>query len=184
MSIRSRYLVLFASLLIGPAACESDNEAADAGTNNPNIVDGSVTFDTGTTTVDGGTADTGTTADAGEAGTAAPTFTQIYNNIIVQRCTPCHTTAGGIGVTMGHLDMTSQAAAFANLVGVAAAGVACAGHGTRVTPGNQETSIMYLKISLDDPAPCGSKMPLGLPALSKDEADAIENWIKSGAPNN
>ena len=46
------------------------------------------------------------------------------------------------------------------------------------------TSIMYLKVSLDDPTPCGSKMPFGLPPLSQAETDTIEDWIKAGALNN
>jgi len=87
-------------------------------------------------------------------------------------------------VSLGHLDMTTRDTAYMNLVNTPAAGAGCAGKGTRVTPGDEETSIMYLKVSLDDPTPCGEKMPLGLPPLSQDEADTIENWIKGGAPNN
>jgi hypothetical protein len=51
-------------------------------------------------------------------------------------------------------------------------------------PGDQETSITYLKISLDDPAPCGGKMPLGLPPLSQENVSLVEDWIKAGAKNN
>ena len=108
------------------------------------------------------------------------TFTQVYG-IISQRCAPCHTSAGQIGITMGHLDMTSKASAYANLVNADAAGVSCSGKGTRVVPGAEDDSIMYLKVSLDDPTPCGSKMPLGGPALSQDESDTIESWIHDGA---
>ena len=42
---------------------------------------------------------------------------------------------------------------------------------------------MYLKVNLDDPPPCGSKMPLGLPPLSRDQTDMIQAWIAAGAPN-
>ena len=127
----------------------------------------------------------GDSATSGDVMTAGlvPTFTQVYA-IITSRCTPCHTTAGGIGISQGHLDMTTKAAAFMNLVNTPTAGVACTGKGTRVTPGDEATSIMYLKVSLDDPTPCGEKMPLGGPALPQAEADTIENWIKGGAPNN
>jgi hypothetical protein len=51
-----------------------------------------------------------------------------------------------------------------------------------VVPGSPDTSIMYLKVSLDDPAPCGAKMPLG-GSLDRASADLIESWIMSGAPN-
>jgi hypothetical protein len=146
----------------------------------------------------GGTGGGGGSGGAGQDGAAAtdapaggdtmttgmaPTFTQVYA-IISSKCTPCHTTSTGIGVTMGHLDMTSQAAAFMNLVNTPTAGISCAGKGTRVTPGMPDASIMYLKISLDDPTPCGSKMPLGLPPLSQTEANTIESWIMGGAMNN
>jgi hypothetical protein len=62
--------------------------------------------------------------------------------------------------------------------------VACAGRGTRVTPGKPDDSVMYLKISLDDPTPCGSKMPLSGGPLTKEQADMIEGWIMAGAQNN
>jgi hypothetical protein len=131
----------------------------------------------------------GSDGDAGgEAGAVdgpvPTTFTQVYDGIISQRCAPCHTATGGIGITMGQLDMTSKMAAFMNLVNVPAAGVACAGQGTRVVPGMPDMSILYLKISHDDPSPCGSKMPLGLPPIPMDEEDTIESWILAGAPNN
>ncbi len=80
--------------------------------------------------------------------------------------------------------MTSQTAAFTNLVNVAASGVQCAGKGTRVVPGMKDMSILYLKVSLDDPSPCGQKMPLGLTPLAQSEVDMIDSWISAGAQNN
>jgi hypothetical protein len=120
---------------------------------------------------------------AGCSSSTPPTFTQTYTTTITNKCSPCHTTATGDGVVFGHLDMTTQANAYANLVNVPAAGVNCSGKGTRVVPGNADMSVMYLKVSLDDPSPCGNKMPDGLPPLSSDEADGIEAWINAGAKN-
>jgi len=186
MSMSSRFLAVLFGLALILAACDDNNS-------NPLVDGGNINLDAGTThdTAVGGIADgageVGTTSvgvDGGGDGGAAPTFTQVYTTVIEQRCMPCHTTAAGIGVTMGHLDMTTQAAAFMNLVNAPAAGIACSGKGTRVVPGKQDESIMYLKVSLDDPTPCGAKMPLGLPALSQAETDLIENWIKGGALNN
>jgi hypothetical protein len=128
-----------------------------------------------------------TTPDGGASPDAAPppaTFTQVYTSVITAHCGPCHTTATGEGVTGGKLDMTSQSAAYTNLVGVAAAGDACAGKGTRVVPSQPDQSIMYLKASDDDPAPCGSKMPLGSQGLDKGSSDLCEGWSSAGAPNN
>ena len=124
-------------------------------------------------------ADAGAPADGG----APPTFTEVYTTVITNRCTPCHTQAGGDGIKFGNLDMTTKDNAYANLVNTKAAGAACNGKGVRVTPGKQDDSIMYLKVSLDDPTPCGDKMPQGGPPLSQHDADLIEAWIVGGAKN-
>jgi hypothetical protein len=173
--------ILLCVLLL--AACSNESTKNDGGVQpSADAALGDVST-TGLPT-DGGAADAAATdAASTDAAAAAPTFTQVYA-IIISKCTPCHTTATGIGISLGHLDMTTQANAYMNLVNTAAMGTQCGGKGTRVTPGNEMTSIMYLKVSLDDPTPCGSKMPLGLPPLSQDETDTIENWIKAGAMNN
>jgi hypothetical protein len=195
MSMSSRFLAVLFGLALILAACDDNNSTTFVDGGNVNADGGNINADGGTTrdTAVGGIADAagevGTTSVGGgdggsdAGGGAAPTFTQVYTTVIGQRCMPCHTTSAGIGVTMGHLDMTTQAAAFMNLVNAPAAGIACSGKGTRVVPGMQDQSIMYLKVSLDDPTPCGAKMPLGLPALSQAETDLIENWIKAGAKN-
>ena len=134
---------------------------------------------------DAGESDSATTADTGGGGdsTVAATFTEVYTTVITAKCAPCHTTAAGIGVSSGMLDMTTQAVAYTNLVGTPASGSACGGKGTRVVADQPDMSIMYLKVSLDDPTPCGGKMPLGGPALSQAQADLIESWINGGAKN-
>jgi hypothetical protein len=132
----------------------------------------------------GGIAATGGgSAAGGGAASGTPTFATIYSSIITVKCAPCHTTPTGIGVQLGHLDMTTQGAAYTNLVNAATAGQSCAGHGTRVIPGNPQMSIMYLKIDLTDPAPCGAKMPFGLPPLPQSDVTMIHDWIQGGAPS-
>jgi hypothetical protein len=121
-------------------------------------------------------------SSSADSGTPA-TWTQVYADVIATRCAPCHTTQGGIGISSGMLDMTSKASAYSHLVGVSAAGSACAGRGTRVVPSMHDSSILYLKVSLDDPTPCGSKMPQG-GMLTQQQADAIESWIDDGAKDN
>lgn len=132
----------------------------------------------------GGTGGSATGGGTGAIDAGPPiTFTTVYTTIIANRCAPCHTTSTGIGVTQGMLDMTTQANAYANLVNTAAAGSACSGHGTRVVPNHPDSSVMYLKISLDDPSPCGAKMPFGLAPLPQSEVTSIEDWILQGAKN-
>jgi hypothetical protein len=123
----------------------------------------------------------GAVSDAGVDTGSAATWTQVYTTAIVPECSPCHTTPTGIGVTTGNLDMTSQSTAYSNLVNVPAAGAQCSGRGTRVVPGQPGSSILYLKVSLDDPSPCGAKMPLGGPPLSREQTDLIKAWIQAGA---
>ena len=116
--------------------------------------------------------------------TPTPTFTDVYA-IITNRCISCHFTSSGIGISLGHLDMSTQANAFSNLVNVPAGGVSCGSSGlTRVVPGNANASLLYNKVAPGVPAPCGDKMPLALASLSQAETDTISGWINGGANNN
>jgi hypothetical protein len=87
---------------------------------------------------------------------------------------------GGVGVTTGKLDMSSQATAFTNLVGknstLAAAG--CGGNGVRVVPMMSAKSVLYSKVS---GTTCGVRMPSGKPALSAADIATIKTWIDTGA---
>ena len=127
----------------------------------------------------------GSTSQPNGIASGTATFGDVYTQVIETSCAPCHTTTGasGIGISLGKLDLTSQAAAFTNLVGVQASGSECKGAGTLVTPRNPDASIFYLKLSLDDPSPCGAKMPFHGPALTQAQADLVESWITAGAPN-
>ncbi len=127
-----------------------------------------------------------------------PTFTNVYATIIDPRCAFCHHPGGG-GGTVGMLDMSSQPAAYANLVGVAAqgtgpgtTGVTCASVMpplVRVVPGDAAGSLLFNKVDskLIGANPlCGSPMPMPHQAnpLSQAEVDLIAAWIAAGAPNN
>ncbi|HEX8107368.1 MAG TPA: hypothetical protein VF516_06535 [Kofleriaceae bacterium] len=128
----------------------------------------------------------------------APTFTNVYTTIIGQRCIDCHH-PGGVGVRVGMLDMSSQAVAFANLVGVNAQGTGAGTSGNtcasvtpalvRVVPGDPNSSLVFNKVHgklAGTLAPCGSPMPLpaAAAALTQAEVDLISAWITAGAPNN
>jgi hypothetical protein len=126
--------------------------------------------------------------------TLNPTFTNVYANVIAARCTSCHRPGGG-GFTVGLLDLSTQAAAYSNLVGVAAqgtgagtSGITCASASlTRVTPNDAAHSLLVNKISskLAGTVPaCGSPMPPGAAApLTAAQADLIVSWIGAGALN-
>jgi hypothetical protein len=187
--MRIRYSSLFACTTVAvaaiAAACGDENAPAvivppeDAAT--PSDAAGADT--TAEATVDA-TPDAAPDAAPEAEAAATVTFTQVYTTVITQFCAPCHTAAGGIGITTGNLDMTTQAKAFTNLVNVPAAGASCSGMGVRIVPGSPATSLLFKKVDLTDPAPCGSKMPLGLPPLSQANIDLIGAWITAGAQNN
>ena len=127
--------------------------------------------------------------------TLIPTFTNVYANVISQRCVSCHRPGGG-GVNVGMLDMSTQAAAYANLVGVTSAGTGAGTSGVtcmmaalpRVLAGNAAGSLLFNKVNSKLTAtlpPCGSPMPTpaGAPALTQAQVDSIAGWIDGGALN-
>ncbi len=164
--------------LAASAACSSNSATT---TVVPPIDAAIVVEDTGIVVEDTGAPPEASAAP--EAGPAASTFTQVYSDIISPICVTCHNPQG-IGVSMGHLDMSTKALAFSDLVGVEAMGTQCGGMGTRVVAGSAGTSILFEKVDPGTPAPCGSKMPLGLTPLTTAQADEIQSWINAGAMNN
>ncbi|MEK6643945.1 MAG: hypothetical protein AABZ08_08550 [Planctomycetota bacterium] len=54
---------------------------------------------------------------------------------------------------------------------------------TRVVPGNSAQSLLYLKISSDNP-PVGIRMPFLRSPLSQSDINLIRDWIDQGALNN
>jgi len=130
--------------------------------------------------------------------TVDPTFTNVYTDIIGVRCISCHK-PGSSGVTVGQLDMSTQAAAYANLVGITAKGTGAGTSGitcasvvpalVRVTPSDSANSLLFNKVHsklVATLAPCGSPMPLPAAALALTaaEVDLIAAWINGGALNN
>ncbi|MGE0549169.1 MAG: hypothetical protein AB7O24_23370 [Kofleriaceae bacterium] len=125
----------------------------------------------------------------------APTFTNVYSSILVARCNGCHK-PGGSGVNGGLLDTSSQSAAYANLVGVAAQGTGAGSTGVpcastslvRVIPGDAANSLLFTKSHsklAGTAPPCGSPMPPSPNSapLSQGELDLISAWINAGALN-
>lgn len=120
------------------------------------------------------------TCDSASGACVAPvatTWSAIYAEIIEPRCASaaCH------GGRSGSLVMTSADGAYANLVGVAAAGNRCRGSGTRVVAGDPAASLLVSKLG-PDPV-CGEAMPLGRDALPTQWIDSIRAWIMAGAAN-
>ena len=117
---------------------------------------------------DEGTAPTGPPDDNG---TTAPAYAADVQPIWNANCTGCHGAGGN-----GGLDLRASAGPAA-LVNVAASSYA----GSRVVPGDPQSSVLYLKLEGDPSA--GQRMPQG-GALSTAELTIIHDWIVAGALDN
>jgi hypothetical protein len=168
--------------------------------------------DSGTPGLDSSVGDTGTAADTGspstDGGTEAAsvtTFAEVWTQVIDVHCVGCHSPApdGGTakgGFTIGHLDMSTADAGYANLVNVPAGGTssivadaaACdtlaeagVAGGIRVVPGDAGASLLYLKVNgFTTPPPCSSPMPANGEIPDGGQAavvQEIQTWINEGA---
>lgn len=110
------------------------------------------------------------------------TWTSIYETVILPRCgESCHTPSDQANYELSQLDLSSQLAAYANIVGREAAGKECDGRGTLVVQGDPDQSIFLQK--MERTSDCGDPMPTGTSALDPSVVAVIRAWIASGAPN-
>lgn len=109
----------------------------------------------------GGRGGTGGAGGSTTDGGTAPTFTEIYNNILVVYCSGsnCHNPGSQQGVSF-----SSQANAYTAVR-------------NRVTPGNGAGSSFYTTVN-------SGAMPVGAPKLSAANLALIKAWIDAGAINN
>jgi hypothetical protein len=130
------------------------------------------------------------TAGASGASATAPTFTRVFQEVLVDKgCAGelCH------GSGQGGLSMDDRADAYSSLVGVTAAGPSCMGSGKmRVQPFMPDASLLLEKMSQPTPA-CGDMMPLGArlapncivddPSAcnTAEELQLVRDWIAAGA---
>jgi hypothetical protein len=196
---------------LGPIACSGDDTTSNTTpTKDASTGDTSNGGQDSASGVDSAHGEDSSVPDAsgdGGSGEAGPlSFNADVYTIVTARCISCHGPlpdgGDGSGVAFGKLDMRTEAAAYANLVGdggVVAAGSKCAALGAdaglkRVVAGNPTDSLLYNKLASNDgdggtllnadggPAIfCGSPMPLHLPAVSASQLAKIHDWIQAGA---
>jgi hypothetical protein len=106
---------------------------------------------------------------------ALPTLASIQAGVFTPRCSGCHNGAGA--ALPGALNLTSEAASRAALVGVASLEV---GTLQRVAPGNPSDSYLIRKLE-GGPSIVGSRMPLLGAPLDPATIDSIRRWISNGA---
>lgn len=98
----------------------------------------------------------------------------------------CHTTPGP-DVPAAGLNLT-EADAYRALIDVPARSM-LSHPWRRITPGDEQTSLLYLKLLAAEPfggdalsAGVGVPMPIGLPPVQPEHLDALRAWIRAGAP--
>ncbi len=107
-------------------------------------------------------------------------FATVWSDLLIpQGCTAgyCH------GSGAGGLDMSSQSAAYDNLVGVDAFLPACS-LTKRVVAGEPDQSIVWLRArnpERDPATACVDKMPQGSTGLAPADAQLLKDWIAGGA---
>jgi hypothetical protein len=106
---------------------------------------------------------------------ALPTLASIQTNVFTPRCAGCHSGTGG--TLPGALNLTSETASRAALVGVASLEV---GTLQRVAPRNPNDSYLIRKLE-GGPNIVGNRMPLIGPPLDQATIDSIRLWITNGA---
>jgi hypothetical protein len=103
------------------------------------------------------------------------TLTSIQTNVFTPRCSGCHN--GASATLPGAMNLTSAAASYAALVGIASVEVPAL---QRVTPGNPSNSYLIRKLE-GGPNIVANRMPLAGPPLPQTTIDSIRLWITNGA---
>jgi hypothetical protein len=98
-------------------------------------------------------------------------------DILVAKCSPCHTTNP---TPSGGLSMATPELAYANLVAHGVGASACSAQ-VRVVPGDASASYLIAKLR-GTAGICGAQMPRGRPPLPESEILTIEAWI-NGLPH-
>jgi Bacterial Ig-like domain len=106
-----------------------------------------------------------------------PSLASLQNNLFSPTCAAagCHTGPTG-PILPGGMDLSSEDASFASLVGVASIESPAT---LRVAPGDADGS--YIIHKLEGTAAVGNRMPFGGPFLDQATIDVVRAWIDAGA---
>jgi uncharacterized protein (TIGR03118 family) len=143
------------------------------------IADGAVTITATATDADGNTGTSpAVTVTVQNTVAAATTLTELQTNFFGPICSGCHT---GVGASLpGSMNLSSAAASFASLVGVASVENASF---LRVKAGDAANSYIIHKL-LGSADITGARMPFGGTPLTQAQIDTFSSWINAGAANN
>ncbi|MCK6503884.1 hypothetical protein L6R53_10870 [Myxococcota bacterium] len=182
--------LLIALLLIGcrdkggdDTGTDTDGGATDGGTGDGGTGDGG-TGDGGTGdggTGDGGTGDGGTgDGGTGDGGVEEVSFLDdVYPLLVAHNCADCHSD----DTWHPGLLLTDAATTYNTLLNDAPDDPSV--WTAYVVPGNPAVSLLMPKLSEDDPAYGGDRMPKdGSGYMTADDLETIETWILQGAFDN
>jgi uncharacterized protein (TIGR03118 family) len=142
------------------------------------VADGAVTIKATATDPDGHVGSSAVANITVQNTTPATTLTTIQANVFGPICSGCHS---GVGTTLpGSQNLTTKAASFAALVGVASTEVPTI---ERVKANDATNSYLIQKLE-GAPGIVGSQMPKGGTPLDQATIDQIKSWINAGAQNN
>ena len=154
----------------GNGAAGNTGVAGNTGTGRGGTTGGAGTGGTTGSGGRGGSAAGGTTGSGGRGGssaggtggTGAPTFTMVYNMVVMPNCggSGCHQTSP----YAGSLNMSSQANAYTSLK-------------TKLVAGDAANSTFYKELN-------SGGMPKGKAKLSATLITLVKDWINAGALNN
>lgn len=119
---------------------------------------------------------------AGDVGTfdvGGVSFSKDIQPLLTMCCVDCHS-PGGEAEIQGIPQDLREGNAYAAIVNQSSAQDEA---WTLVVPSNPESSLLYLKVSSDEP-PVGVRMPNDRDPLPDDQIDLIRRWISEGAENN
>jgi hypothetical protein len=108
---------------------------------------------------------------------AAPTLQEIQASVFTPICSGCHTGPTSAVLPSG-MNLSSAAASYVSLVGVASIGVPAT---QRVQAGNPDASFLIQKLEQATPPGGGARMPFGQPPLSAQTIGTVREWIAAGA---
>ena len=139
------------------------------------VIPDASTPDSGLAEVDGGVQDLGDPSCAPD-GAPPPRFRELYANVIsANGCgSTCHDGAGSHGTTT--LDLSTAEVAYRSLVNV----LGCDDVRDRVTPCRPEESTLSVVPSLRE-EPCGGRHTFAGGSVTEEEAEQIDEWIRTGA---
>lgn len=111
---------------------------------------------------------------------ATISFASDVQPIFNARCVSCHSAGFSVGSLAGVQVVLTAGQSFTSLVNQASAQ---SGAFTLVVPGDFENSLLWLKVSSNDP-PVGATMPLFGSSLNAQDLATIRDWIEQGALDN